>query len=97
MLESLDKYIIMENILPTISKISSREPGVLMGILGGCGYISYSHYHLLYTGIYHKTMTSKGLGFERQYLANKALPYLIPLSMDSGLNVPQVPAIICIV
>ena len=35
MLEVLDKHIVMEQILPTTVQIRSREPGVLMGILGG--------------------------------------------------------------
>ena len=41
-----------------------------MGILGSYGYMLCSHYHVLFTGIHHKTMTSKRLRYERQYLAN---------------------------
>lgn len=37
MLGSLDKGIVLENILPIVYQIKSREPGVLMGILGRCG------------------------------------------------------------
>ena len=35
MLDTLDKGIVQENILPAIYQIRSREPGVLMAILGG--------------------------------------------------------------
>lgn len=73
MLESLDKHIVMDQVLPAIIKIPSKEPGVLMGILG----------------IFHKTMTTKKLGFDKQFLATKVLPYLIPLSMEPSLNISQ--------
>ena len=37
MLDSLDKGMIHENIIPAVYQIRSREPGVLMAILGGYG------------------------------------------------------------
>lgn len=41
MLQTLDKGIINENILPAVYQIRSKEPGVLMAILGGCGLETY--------------------------------------------------------
>ena len=35
-------------------------------------------------------MTTKKLGFDKQFLAMKVLPYLIPLSMEPSLNISQV-------
>ena len=32
--DSLDKEIVLEHVIPVIVRIPSREPGVLMGILG---------------------------------------------------------------
>ena len=34
MLDSLDKHILQDHILPLLQQIPSREPGVLMAILG---------------------------------------------------------------
>ena len=34
MLEALDRNIVIDQILPKVVQIRSREPGVLMGILG---------------------------------------------------------------
>ena len=34
MLDSLDKHIVHDHILPLLQQIPSREPGVLMAILG---------------------------------------------------------------
>ena len=36
MLEALDRNIVIDQILPKVVQIRSREPGVLMGILGEC-------------------------------------------------------------
>ena len=38
-MDSLDKDIVLQQVIPVIVKIPSKEPGVLMGILGG-----YVHY-----------------------------------------------------
>ncbi|XP_019850121.1 PREDICTED: SCY1-like protein 2 isoform X2 [Amphimedon queenslandica] len=73
MLDSLDKGMIHENIIPAVYQIRSREPGVLMAILG----------------IIHKAFTSQTLGFDKKQLACKILPFLIPLSIENSLNVTQ--------
>ena len=36
LLDILDKHIILDQIMPTLHQITSREPGVLMAILGEC-------------------------------------------------------------
>ena len=33
-LDILDKHIVLDHILPVLEQIPSREPGVLMGMLG---------------------------------------------------------------
>jgi SCY1-like protein 2 len=73
-METFDKGIVLENILPVMYGLKSHEPGVLMGILG----------------ILHKTFITPTLGFSKEYVANVLLPYLIPLSMEPKLNVSQV-------
>ncbi|KAM8973826.1 SCY1-like protein 2 isoform 2-T2 [Pelodytes ibericus] len=72
-LEYLDKWYVLDEILPFLQQIPSREPAVLMGILG----------------IYKCTFTHKKLGVTKEQLAGKVLPHLIPLSIDNNLNLSQ--------
>ncbi|XP_063303304.1 SCY1-like protein 2 isoform X1 [Pelobates fuscus] len=72
-LEYLDKWYVLDELLPFLQQIPSREPAVLMGILG----------------IYKCTFTHKKLGVTKEQLAGKVLPHLIPLSIDNNLNLNQ--------
>ncbi|XP_064417932.1 SCY1-like protein 2 [Latimeria chalumnae] len=72
-LEYLDKWFVLDELLPFLQQIPSREPAVLMGILG----------------IYKCTFTHKKLGITKEQLAGKVLPHLIPLSIDNNLNFNQ--------
>ncbi|XP_059508568.1 SCY1-like protein 2 isoform X1 [Stegostoma tigrinum] len=73
LLEYLDKWFVLDEILPFLQQIPSREPAVLMGILG----------------IYKCTFSHKKLGITKEQLASKVLPHLIPLSIDNNLNLNQ--------
>ncbi|KAM4570357.1 SCY1-like protein 2 isoform 2-T2 [Odontesthes bonariensis] len=72
-LEYLDKWFVIDEILPFLQKIPSREPAVLMGILG----------------IYKCTFSHKKLGIPKEHLASKSLPHLVSLSIDNNLNLNQ--------
>ncbi|XP_055046241.1 SCY1-like protein 2 isoform X2 [Misgurnus anguillicaudatus] len=72
-LEYLDKWYVIDEILPFLQQIPSREPAVLMGILG----------------IYKCTFTHKKLGIPKEHLASKSLPHLVSLSIDNNLNLNQ--------
>ncbi|XP_071761735.1 SCY1-like protein 2 [Centroberyx gerrardi] len=72
-LEYLDKWFVIDEILPFLQQIPSREPAVLMGILG----------------IYKCTFTHKKLGIPKEHLATKSLPHLVSLSIDNNLNLNQ--------
>ncbi|XP_033880579.3 SCY1-like protein 2 isoform X1 [Acipenser ruthenus] len=72
-LEYLDKWFVIDELLPFLQEIPSREPAVLMGVLG----------------IYKCTFTHKKLGITKEQLAGKVLPHLIPLSIDNNLNLNQ--------
>ncbi|XP_060745144.1 SCY1-like protein 2 isoform X1 [Tachysurus vachellii] len=72
-LEYLDKWFVIDEILPFLQQIPSREPAVLMGILG----------------IYKCTFTHKKLGIPKEHLAGKSLPHLVSLSIDNNLNLSQ--------
>ncbi|XP_033930574.1 SCY1-like protein 2 isoform X1 [Pseudochaenichthys georgianus] len=72
-LEYLDKWYVIDEILPFLQQIPSREPAVLMGILG----------------IYKCTFSHKKLGIPKEHLATKSLPHLVSLSIDNNLNLSQ--------
>ncbi|KAF4114512.1 hypothetical protein G5714_004735 [Onychostoma macrolepis] len=72
-LEYLDKWFVIDEILPFLQQIPSKEPAVLMGILG----------------IYKCTFTHKKLGIPKEHLAGKSLPHLVSLSIDNNLNLNQ--------
>uniref|UniRef100_A0A8C7VRV0 Protein kinase domain-containing protein n=1 Tax=Oncorhynchus mykiss TaxID=8022 RepID=A0A8C7VRV0_ONCMY len=72
-LEYLDKWYVIDEILPFLQQIPSREPAVLMGVLG----------------IYKCTFSHKKLGIPKEHLAAKSLPHLVSLSIDNNLNLNQ--------
>ncbi|XP_077450185.1 SCY1-like protein 2 isoform X2 [Stigmatopora argus] len=72
-LEYMDKWFVIDEILPFLQQIPSKEPAVLMGILG----------------IYKCTFSHKKLGIPKENLATKSLPHLVSLSIDSNLNLNQ--------
>lgn len=73
MLEHLDKYVVLDDIIPLMHQVPSREPPTLMAILG----------------IFKQTMLHKKLGMDKDYLATKAIPFLFPLAVEPGLNLSQ--------
>ncbi|ELK10343.1 SCY1-like protein 2 [Pteropus alecto] len=80
-LEYLDKWFVLDDILPFLQQIPSKEPAVLMGILG----------------IYKCTFTHKKLGITKEQLAGKVLPHLIPLSIENNLNLNQFNSFISVI
>lgn len=80
-LEYLDKWYVMDEILPFLQQIPSREPAVLMGILG----------------IYKCCFTHKKLGITKDHLAGKVLPHLIPMCLDNSLNLNQFNAFMAVI
>ncbi|XP_066275776.1 SCY1-like protein 2 [Branchiostoma lanceolatum] len=81
MLESLDKWFVLDELLPMLQEIPSREPAVLMGMLG----------------IYKMTLEHKKLGIPRDVLATKVLPFLLPIVIDNGLNLKQFNAFMAVI
>ncbi|KAB1269920.1 SCY1-like protein 2 [Camelus dromedarius] len=80
-LEYLDKWFVLDDILPFLQQIPSKEPAVLMGILG----------------IYKCTFTHKKLGITKEQLAGRVLPHLIPLSIENNLNLNQFNSFISVI
>jgi SCY1-like protein 2 len=77
LLENLEKWIVLDDILPILEKINVRDSAVLMAMLG----------------IYRIVFTHPKLGITKDLLATKVLPFLIPISIDSNLNIRQVGSI----
>ncbi|XP_022124599.2 SCY1-like protein 2 [Pieris rapae] len=81
LLEHLDKWLVLDEIIPFLPQIPSREPAVLMGILG----------------IYKLTLSHKKLGITKEVMATKVLPFLIPLCVENGLTLNQFNALMSLV
>ncbi|XP_067937904.1 SCY1-like protein 2 isoform X2 [Watersipora subatra] len=73
MLTHLDKWFVLDEVLPFVQQVPSKEPSILMAILG----------------IYKITFSNKDLGIPKDHLALKSLPFLIPLSVDHTLSKQQ--------
>ena len=72
-LEHLEKWIVLDDILPILEKITVRDSGVLMAMLG----------------IFKVVFTHPKLGITKDILATRIIPFLIPISIDSNLNMKQ--------
>ena len=81
LLEYMDKWQVIDDVLSWMSAIPSKEPAVIMAIVG----------------IYKLAVTSSKLGLTKEEMANKALPFLIPLSIENGLTVQQFNIIVTLV
>ncbi|XP_069689462.1 SCY1-like protein 2 isoform X1 [Periplaneta americana] len=81
LLEHLDKWLVLDEVLPFLPQIPSREPAVLMGILG----------------IYKLALTHKKLGITKELMATKILPFLMPLSIENGLTLNQFNALMTVI
>lgn len=81
LLEHLDKWLVLDDVLPFLPQIPSREPAVLMGILG----------------IYKLALTHKKLGITKELMATKIIPFLMPLSIENGLTLNQFNALMTVI
>jgi SCY1-like protein 2 len=81
LLEHLDKWLVLDEIIPFLPQIPSREPAVLMAILG----------------IYKLALTHSKLGLTKEALATKVIPFLVPLSIENGLSLQQFNAMMALV
>ncbi|GLH08809.1 SCY1-like protein 2 [Gryllus bimaculatus] len=81
LLEHLDKWLVLDDVLPFLPQVPSREPAVLMGILG----------------IYKLALTHKKLGITKELMATKIVPFLMPLSIENGLTLNQFNALMTVI
>jgi len=81
LLEHMDKWQVIDDVLAWLPLIPSKEPAVIMAIVG----------------IYKLAFSSSKLGLTKEVMANKVLPFLIPLSIENGLTVQQFNSITTII
>lgn len=74
LLDFLEKWIVLDDILPILEKVTVRDPAVLMAMLG----------------IYKVALTHPKLGITKDILATRVLPTIIPILIDGNLNMQQV-------
>ncbi|KAI1296515.1 SCY1-like protein 2 [Halotydeus destructor] len=72
-LEFLDKWLVLDDVIPFLPEIPSKEPAVIMASVG----------------IIQMTMTSSKLGLTKEVIATKVVPFLMPLAIENGLTVEQ--------
>ncbi|GFO05052.1 scy1-like protein 2 isoform x5, partial [Plakobranchus ocellatus] len=73
LLDSLDKMLILDNILPFLANISGQDPDVIMCVVG----------------IYKHMLSDKKFGLTHNLIATKVMPTLIPHTVNPGLNMEQ--------
>ncbi|XP_059143861.1 SCY1-like protein 2 [Physella acuta] len=73
LLDSLDKMLILDNILPFLANISGQDPDVVMCVVG----------------IYKHMLSDKKFGLTHNLIATKVMPTLIPHTVNPGLNMEQ--------
>lgn len=73
LLPMLDKWFIYDEIFPILFQMKSREPGILMAMLG----------------IFQTTFNHKKLGISKDILATKVVPFLVPFTVEVNLNIQQ--------
>jgi SCY1-like protein 2 len=77
-IEHLDKWLVIDEIILFLPEVNSKEPAVLMAIIG----------------IYQLAFTHPKLGLTKEVLCSKAIPHLMPLLIENGLTVPQFESIL---
>ncbi|XP_055296936.1 SCY1-like protein 2 [Sitodiplosis mosellana] len=81
LLEYFDKWFALDEIIPFLTQIPSRDPAVMMAIIG----------------IFKLIMSHKKLGMTKEIMASKVIPFLVPLSIENGLTMQQFNAIMAMV
>ncbi|XP_041357595.1 SCY1-like protein 2 [Gigantopelta aegis] len=73
MLDSLDKMIILDEVLPFLTDITCQDPDVVMHIVG----------------VYKHMLSDKKFGLTHNLIASKVMPSLIPHTVNPGLTMEQ--------
>lgn len=81
LLDNVDKWLVLDDILPMLPQIPSRDPAVIMAILG----------------VYKMALEHQRLGIPKETIATQIVPFLFPLLVEPGLSLSQFRALVAIV
>ena len=73
LLDNVDKWLVLDDILPMLPSIPSRDPAVVMAILG----------------VYKIALEHPRLGIPKEVIATQIVPFLFPLLVEPGLSLTQ--------
>lgn len=73
LLDHVDKWLALDDILPMLPTIPSRDPAVIMATLG----------------VYKTTLQHPRLGIPKEAIATQIVPFLFPLLVEPGLSLAQ--------
>lgn len=80
-MEQLDKWTVLDEVVPFLADIQSRDPAVIMASVG----------------IIQMTLSKPKLGLTKEVMANKIIPFLMPISIENGLSVAQFNTVIALI
>lgn len=69
----LEQWMVADQILPALPKINSKEPGVLLAVLG----------------IYKLAFETEKFGISTEQCARSVLPFLVSSCIENTLNIQQ--------
>ncbi|XP_015793564.1 SCY1-like protein 2 [Tetranychus urticae] len=73
LLQYLHKWLVLDDIIPFLTTITSKEPAIIMAIIG----------------ILKMVLNNSKLGLTKEIMATKVIPFLMPLSIENGLTTNQ--------
>lgn len=73
MMDHLDKWQVIDDILPMIFQLPSREPAIIMASVG----------------VFKVVLNNPKLGLSKEVMATKVLPFLLPLCIENSLSLAQ--------
>ncbi|XP_060840566.1 SCY1-like protein 2 isoform X1 [Rhopalosiphum padi] len=81
LIEYLDRWLVLDDIIPFLPQIPSKDPAVIMGILG----------------VYRIILSHKKMYITKETMALSILPFLIPMCIENTLTLNQFNVLISIV
>jgi len=73
LLDNVDKWLVLDDILPMLPVIPSKDPAILMAILG----------------VYKIALEHPRLGIPKEVLATQIIPFLYPMVVEPSLSLTQ--------
>lgn len=108
-MEHTDKWFVLDEVVPMLPEIRSRDPDLLMTILGKflwrrkIGFARNAIKRIATdpvtsrssssAGVYRVAFSHKKLGITKELLATKVLPMLMPMMIESNLSLAQFSAL----